>query len=238
MAQIDIGLTAETITYLHSDHLGTPRRGTDENGVVVWLWQSDAFGATAANDDPDGDGVSTVVDLRFAGQYYDSETQLHYNYFRYYDPGTGRYVTSDPIGLEGGLNSYAYALNSPVRHTDPNGLSPGAICLAPGLCPAIVQVCKYAVTRIAQYILAGIVYAIVDCEDDSCSGESGDEDDYWEDQFPEEQDRKKNRRRRNKERADKPQDPVERDRRQREYEDRKRRTGRGGDKPSPTGDDW
>ena len=70
VAQIDMGLTTEFITYLHSDHLGTPRRGTDENGVVVWSWGSDAFGATAANDDPDGDGVNTVVNLRFPGQYY------------------------------------------------------------------------------------------------------------------------------------------------------------------------
>ncbi|VAW86915.1 Alkaline phosphatase, partial [hydrothermal vent metagenome] len=77
VAQIDMGLTTEFITYLHSDHLGTSRRGTDENGVVVWSWGSDAFGATAANDDPDGDGVNTVVNLRFPGQYYDAETGLH-----------------------------------------------------------------------------------------------------------------------------------------------------------------
>ena len=71
---------------------------------MVWSWQSDAFGATAANEDPDGDGVNQVVDLRFPGQYYDSETGLHYNYRRYYNPSTGRYITSDPIGVLGQLH--------------------------------------------------------------------------------------------------------------------------------------
>ena len=123
IAQIDVGLTSEFITYLHSDHLGTPRRGTNENGIVVWNWDSDAFGTAVANDDSDGDGVSTVVNLRFPGQYYDQETRLHYNYFRYYDPATGRYITSDPIGLGGGVNTYGYVLGNPVMGIDPFGLA-------------------------------------------------------------------------------------------------------------------
>jgi RHS repeat-associated protein len=62
------------------------------------------------------------VNLRYAGQYYDAETGLHYNWHRYYDPKTGRYITSDPIGLDGGLNTFTYVRNNPLRWTDSTGL--------------------------------------------------------------------------------------------------------------------
>ena len=88
----------------------------------MWRWEGEAFGQTPANEDPDGDGNAVVMNLRFPGQYYDQETGLHYNWNRYYDAVTGKYITSDPIGLFGGLNTYLYANANPLKFFDSNGL--------------------------------------------------------------------------------------------------------------------
>ncbi|MCX4025150.1 RHS repeat domain-containing protein [Spartinivicinus marinus] len=114
--------TKQQVAYIHSDHLNTPRVATNAAGQAVWQWQSDAFGIGLANEDVDGDGQKTVVALRFPGQVFDPESGLHYNYFRDYDPNLGRYVQSDPIGLQGGLNTYAYVLGNPLKFMDPFGL--------------------------------------------------------------------------------------------------------------------
>jgi RHS repeat-associated protein len=107
---------------IHADHLNTPRVITDSTGTPVWLWQNqNAFGDNPPNEDPDGDGIKFNYNLRFAGQYFDAETNLHYNYFRDYEPQSGRYLSSDPIGLAGGLNTYGYALQNPVSFNDPTG---------------------------------------------------------------------------------------------------------------------
>ncbi len=104
------------VLYIHSDHLGTPRAVTDKAGQMLWQWEGDAFGTTA----PQIEAVE--LPLRMAGQYHDSETGLFYNYYRYYDPVTGRYLRSDPIGLNGGMNTYAYVGGNPVMFVDPLGL--------------------------------------------------------------------------------------------------------------------
>ena len=80
-----------------------------------WRWDGKAFGDSA----PTG---SVTVNLRLPGMYADQETGLYYNWNRYYDPRTGRYISSDPIGLRGGLNTYAYVSNNPLRWIDPTGL--------------------------------------------------------------------------------------------------------------------
>ncbi len=117
-------LDNEQVFYIHTDHLNTPRVITDDNGDEVWRWDNeDPFGNNQANESPTGKKAFTF-NLRFPGQYYDKETGLHYNYFRDYDPETGRYITSDPIGLAGGLNTYGYVGGNPLSFVDPYGLSP------------------------------------------------------------------------------------------------------------------
>lgn len=108
--------------YIYTDQLNTPRAISDQNGKVVWRWDSDAFGSTPAQEDPDNDGIAFNYNLRFPGQYYDRSTGLHYNGFRDYNPAIGRYIQSDPIGLAGGVNTYGYTLNNPISYFDKTGL--------------------------------------------------------------------------------------------------------------------
>ncbi|MGH8654374.1 MAG: RHS repeat-associated core domain-containing protein [Gammaproteobacteria bacterium] len=102
--------------YIHTDQLGTPQVLTDEAQQVVWAADYQPFSEATLTKD------NVTFNLRFPGQYFDSETGLHYNYFRDYDPSIGRYIESDPIGLAGGLNTYAYVLGNPLSYIDPFGL--------------------------------------------------------------------------------------------------------------------
>ena len=106
---------------LVTDHLHTPRLALDETNTIVWRWDSNAFGKGGIEKDPDGNGTKHNIRLRFPGQYADSESGLYYNWNRYYDPSTGRYITSDPIGLSGGVNTYGYAHQNPILFYDENG---------------------------------------------------------------------------------------------------------------------
>jgi RHS repeat-associated protein len=117
--------TATNLFYIDSDHLNTPRTITNQAKQKRWEWNSDPFGTILANENPAALGVFTF-NLRFAGQYFDKETGLHYNYFRDYNPSIGRYIQSDPIGLIGGLNTYAYVEGNPATASDPLGLFDGS----------------------------------------------------------------------------------------------------------------
>ncbi|MBI9090105.1 MAG: RHS domain-containing protein [Desulfobacterium sp.] len=102
--------------WYHNDHIGTPQQLVDDTGTITWEARYTGFGKASLE-------TQTITNhLRLPGQYYDAETGLHYNGNRYYDPDTGRYLRTDPLGLGGGLNLYVYALNSPLMFTDPDGL--------------------------------------------------------------------------------------------------------------------
>jgi RHS repeat-associated protein len=126
---------AAQVYYIFPDQINTPKLITDQNGVAVWQADSDPFGANLPSENPTGLG-NFSFNLRFSGQYFDKETGLHQNYYRDFDPQIGRFVESDPIGLGGGINTYAYGLGNPVSNADPLGLfvPPG---LPPGLAPML-----------------------------------------------------------------------------------------------------
>lgn len=102
--------------YYQNDHLGTPQKLISSNGNVVWSARYESFGAASVDS-----GSSIVNNLRFAGQYFDGETGLHYNWRRFYDPDIGSYITTDPIGFAGGMNWYLYGSGNPVNAIDPTG---------------------------------------------------------------------------------------------------------------------
>jgi RHS repeat-associated protein len=129
LAMIRPGET-EAVYYYHNDHLGTPQILTNASGNVAWKATYPPFGEAEIL-------LETVENpFRLPGQYYDQETGLHYNYFRYYNPGTGRYVTTDPIGLAGGINLWPYTGNNPVNFLDPLGLT---FCASQALVNCIIN---------------------------------------------------------------------------------------------------
>ena len=105
------------MVYYQLDHLGTPIAAHN----AVWTAEYEAWGRI--RNETVSDGLKANIPFRFQGQYYDEESGLHYNRFRYYDPEIGRFVSQDPIGFAGSDNFYEYALN-PIRWVDPYGLAP------------------------------------------------------------------------------------------------------------------
>ena len=115
--------SAIQVYFIHADHLNTPRVIVNQNNTPVWHWENThAFGANPPDENPDGNAQLFEYHPRFPGQYFDKETGLHYNYFRYYEPETGRYISPDPIGLAGGINVYGYVESNPINRIDPLGL--------------------------------------------------------------------------------------------------------------------
>jgi len=111
------GQTPVEILFYHCDHLGTPLALTDRQGQVAWAAKYDPWGNVEEEFNP----RNLEQDIRLPGQHLDRETGLYYNYHRYYDPRIGGYINQDPIGLIGGMNSYAYP-NNPFQKMDPLGL--------------------------------------------------------------------------------------------------------------------
>uniref|UniRef100_UPI0037844005 RHS repeat domain-containing protein n=1 Tax=Caenimonas koreensis TaxID=367474 RepID=UPI0037844005 len=149
---------------VHADHLGTPRLITDEANKPVWQWPYSAFG----NNTPTGVLQSTPnpkqaitnqpvllkatkpieMNLRFPGQYFDAETGLFYNWHRHYCARCGRYIQSDSIGLDGGINTFGYAAGAPTSYTDPTGQFV-PLLLAPLLAPAWAPALAYGTAALA-----------------------------------------------------------------------------------------
>ncbi|MCP3888581.1 MAG: hypothetical protein GY702_06865 [Desulfobulbaceae bacterium] len=110
----------DALYWFINDHLGTPQKVIDGGQAVVWEGSQEPFGSTMVTTNTLGNN------FRFPGQYFDTESGLHYNYHRYYDLSIGRYITPDPIGLAGGRNLFAYANLNPTNLIDPYGLEVGA----------------------------------------------------------------------------------------------------------------
>ena len=107
------------LIYYQLDHLGTPIAAHNAKGEAVWTAEYEAWGRI--RNKTVSDGLKANIPFRFQGQYYDEESGLHYNRFRYYDPQIGRFISQDPSGLIGGMNLFEYAPN-PIGWVDPLGL--------------------------------------------------------------------------------------------------------------------
>jgi RHS repeat-associated protein len=135
-----VGGSAEPL-YVYSDHLGTPRIiSSSSDNTIIWRWDSaDPFGV----DQPIGSAYLGSVfsyNQRFPGQIFDKETNSHYNYYRDYDPQTGRYIESDPIGLAAGVNTYVYVASNPISGVDVLGLAQCSVNFSGGQSAALVCV--------------------------------------------------------------------------------------------------
>jgi RHS repeat-associated protein len=137
--------------FVRTDHIGRPVFATNDAGQVVWSATYHPFGGVRVTQ-------GTPIGLRFPGQWFQAESGLHQNWMRDYDPTTGRYIQPDPLGLDGGVALYGYALQSPMVYIDPRGENPavvgGALLCArfPALCKEIPRACAGAVIAGATWL--------------------------------------------------------------------------------------
>ncbi len=170
---------ATTFSWVHTDTLGTPLAVSDSPGSaatpkVIWRASYEPFGKATVNQDPDGDGTTFRLNVRFPGQYFDGESGLHYNYFRTYDSATGRYLEADPIGQQGGLNPFLYVHGNPVTLVDRTGLAAFAIpvlaaaleAAAPAGVVASLSVATVALTSYVHDTIAKVLNENNDPADD------------------------------------------------------------------------
>jgi len=125
--------SSNRLHYIEPDQLGAPRAVIEAGrNVAVWTWdlKSEAFGSDTPNEDPDADGTPFAFNMRFAGQRFDPYSGLHHNYAREYEPSTGRYLQSDPVGLAGGISTYSYVESNPLLYTDSTGQGKDQACMA------------------------------------------------------------------------------------------------------------
>ena len=130
------------ISYIRADHIGRPVLATNTAGVKVWTASYLPFGEVRTT-------TGNPIEARFPGQWFQSESGLHQNWMRDYDPTTGRYIEADPLGLTAGSSLYGYALQNPARFSDPRGENPLAACAIPALAPLCAKT--------AQMCLEGVV---------------------------------------------------------------------------------
>jgi len=127
------GMTSDDIFYIQTDHLDAPRWITNDVGVQIWSLESDAFGTSGPLNDVDGDGNKLHFFMRSSGQYFDGESGMHHNYLRDYDPDIGRYLQSNPVGIDAGLNLYEFSHSSPIMNTQSLGqwVDQSSSCVGP-----------------------------------------------------------------------------------------------------------
>jgi len=136
--QISVPPPSAQLYFIHTDHLNTPRLVANQSGQTVWRWdQQEPFGVNVPDENPSGLGVFEFP-MRFAGQYADKEVQVADNINRTYDPGLGRYLQPDPLGIATtgaptsttalSSNLYLYALGRPTSMFDPDGREVQTCC--------------------------------------------------------------------------------------------------------------